>query len=139
MAHTHLANMKQKQKDQILIVIGGGKTTAIYSDALVEAFAGEGELKTRRASHVEPCADGWQADMAPMGGPILGPYALRQTALKAEVAWLEKHLTGAGKTIPPSSGAADEGLLPAAANREQGSASADPGSALACAIGREPQ
>lgn len=74
---------------EIFIVIGDGKTTAIYDDQLADALAGEGEMKTRRASNVEPCAGGWSADMAPMGGPVLGPFTLRGDALAAEVEWLK--------------------------------------------------
>lgn len=34
-----------------------------------------------------PCA--WQADLAPSGGPVLGPFTDRAAAIAAEVAWLE--------------------------------------------------
>lgn len=33
----------------------------------------------------------WWADMLPMNGPVLGPYATRQVALDAEVEWLDEH------------------------------------------------
>lgn len=64
---------------------------AIYSDALAGLLA-KGESQIIRASHVEPCAGGWSADLSPVQGPVLGPFPLRQTALDAEVAWLESHL-----------------------------------------------
>lgn len=48
-----------------------GDLQAVYSDDLAELFAGEA-LETRRASHVEPYASGWLADMRPVGGPVLG-------------------------------------------------------------------
>jgi hypothetical protein len=49
-------------------------------------------VKVKRASHVEPDRNGkWVADLAPVGGPQLGPYRLRQEALSAEVAWINKH------------------------------------------------
>ena len=45
-----------------------------------------------RASHVEPDPDGrWQADLRPVGGPVLGPFDRRSEALAAELAWLEAH------------------------------------------------
>lgn len=33
----------------------------------------------------------WWADLRPVGGPILGPYAGRDAALSAEKEWLESH------------------------------------------------
>ena len=37
-----------------------------------------------------PTADGrWTADLRPVGGPVLGPFARRSEALEAERAWLE--------------------------------------------------
>jgi hypothetical protein len=55
----------------------------------------EGDAKVTRASHVEPNpAGGWGADMAPVNGPMLGPFKLRSEALSAEVAYLENTLFG---------------------------------------------
>lgn len=46
-----------------------------------------------RASHVEPKMQGqriaWWADLEPVNGPLIGPFAKRSEALKAEVQWLE--------------------------------------------------
>jgi hypothetical protein len=48
-----------------------------------------GGLAIQRASHVEPDAQGqWLADLSPIGGPTLGPFATRSEALAAEEAWL---------------------------------------------------
>jgi hypothetical protein len=55
-----------------------------------------GTVDIRRASHVEPIADNpgkWGADLAPVGGPFLGPFDTRTAALAAEVAWLDNELT----------------------------------------------
>lgn len=76
---------------QIIKIANDGTITAIYSDELAELIA-QGEAMIFRASHVEPVGAAWIADLAPMGGPILGPFLLRQTALEAEVKWLESHL-----------------------------------------------
>ena len=72
------------------IKIAGGKLTFVYDDALAGLLT-EGEATVRRVSHVEPVPGGWTADMAPVGGPVLGPFPLRATALAAERAWLTEH------------------------------------------------
>jgi hypothetical protein len=68
-----------------------GSLAAIHDDALA-GLCDQGHAAVRRASHVEPVDGGeqvnWQADMSPVGGPVLGPYRLRSDALAAEVAWL---------------------------------------------------
>ena len=51
-----------------------------------------GQLSIRRGSHVEPTPDGqWTADLAPVQGPLLGPFPTRTAALNAEVTWLQEH------------------------------------------------
>jgi len=69
-----------------------GSVTTVYTEALdLDAL---GSVRCSRASHVEPTSDGrWSADLSPVGGPVLGPYALRSEALAAEVAWLERWLS----------------------------------------------
>ncbi|MBY0528012.1 MAG: hypothetical protein K2R98_31735 [Gemmataceae bacterium] len=71
----------------------------IEPNGLVRCLYGEeielralGALTIRRASHVEPDDEGrWLADLGPVGGPVLGPFALRSEALDAERDWLEDH------------------------------------------------
>jgi hypothetical protein len=59
----------------------------IYDEAL--DLRALGKLQITRASHVEPDAEGcWWADMAPSGGPVLGPFGTRGQALQAEKRWL---------------------------------------------------
>lgn len=54
-----------------------------------------GNLNISRASHVEPTKDGkWTADMAPVNGPILGPFETRKEALAEEVKWIEDNVFG---------------------------------------------
>lgn len=74
--------------EHVISIDDNGRMQFIYNDDL--AFLLElGASETRRASHVEPGSDGkWYADMAPVSGPTLGPFDLRQTALDAEVEWL---------------------------------------------------
>jgi hypothetical protein len=79
----------------IIVSSRGGVMRFIYSDALAPLVAEmtprEGDAQVlRRVSNVEPTADGrWTADMRLFdGGPVLGPFTLRQDALDAEVAYL---------------------------------------------------
>jgi hypothetical protein len=86
-----------------LVVTPAGAVRAIYGEALDLAVFGP--AITRRASHVEPDHEGrWWADLGPVAGPVLGPFAVRSAALDAEVAWLETHwLAGsAAEPCPPS-------------------------------------
>jgi len=74
-----------------LVVSPQGRTRAVYDEAF--DFATLGQVSIRRASHVEPTAQGqWSADLRPVGGPVLGPFAKRSQAIAAELAWLDSHL-----------------------------------------------
>lgn len=71
-----------------------GQVQAIYEETIDLSVLGS--LAIRRASRVEPDARGlWWADLAPVGGPALGPFRRRSEALAAERAWLEQHWLGA--------------------------------------------
>ena len=73
-----------------LIISSCGQIRCIYDDTL--ELAALGRVSIARASRVEPDAQGrWFADLAPLGGPVLGPFARRGDALAAEVAWLTEH------------------------------------------------
>jgi hypothetical protein len=66
-----------------------GRIKFIYDDSLAEIAQEVGELTIKRASHVEPVfGEGWEADMSPVGGPVLGPFFTRGAALEAEREWL---------------------------------------------------
>jgi len=68
-----------------------GSAITVYTEAL--DLSKLGQLSIRRASHVEPSANGaWKADLSPVGGPLLGPFEKRSHALAAEADWLEAHL-----------------------------------------------
>jgi hypothetical protein len=73
-----------------LVVDPVGRVRCVYSEALdVHAL---GRPMITRASSVEPDDRGlWHADLAPVGGPVLGPFGLRSEALQAERAWLAVH------------------------------------------------
>lgn len=73
-----------------VIITPGGEVRCLYGEAVDLASLGAPLL--RRASHVEPGPQGgWWADLSPVHGPTLGPFALRSRALAAEAAWLEAH------------------------------------------------
>jgi hypothetical protein len=73
-----------------LVIDQQGRIRGIYSEEIDLRMLGP--LVIRRASHVEPDGEGrWWADVAPVGGPRLGPFEKRSQALAEEVAWLEKH------------------------------------------------
>lgn len=77
------------------IIIGeDGTVQFIYADALAGAFDATGDMTTSRASHVEPAHGGrlWQADLGPVGGPVLGPFMRRADALAAEAEWLLREM-----------------------------------------------
>ena len=66
-----------------------GHARAIYTEAIDLAVLGT--LRIRRASHVEPDADGrWRVQI--IDGPELGPYDKRSEAIAAEIAYLEERL-----------------------------------------------
>ena len=68
-----------------------GHCQAIYDETLDLRQLGQPTIS--RASHVEPTAEGnWTADLAPVDGPLLGPFATRSQALDAEWAWLREWL-----------------------------------------------
>ena len=74
-----------------LVVDIRGAVRCVYAEDL--DLAAIGSVRITRASHVEPDEAGrWWADIAPAGGPILGPFARRSAALAAERQWLEQNL-----------------------------------------------
>ena len=75
-----------------LFIAPGGAIRCLYSEAIDLTHLGRPAIG--RASHVEPDEEGrWHADLAPVGGPKLGPFACRSQALAAEEAWLEDRWT----------------------------------------------
>jgi hypothetical protein len=80
-----------------VVLIKGGRIHFIYDDAM-RPLMDQGKTEVRRASYVEPINTPvgvkWQADMSPVGGPVLGPFDLRQQALDREIEWLNEHSLG---------------------------------------------
>ncbi len=73
-----------------LVIRPDGSVRCLYGEEI--ALSELGSCEIRRASHVEPTADGrWTADLGPVNGPVLGPFATRSAALTAEAAWLTSH------------------------------------------------
>jgi hypothetical protein len=74
---------------QLLISIGGA-LRCLYDEAI--DLSSLGQLNISRGSHVEPDHEGhWFTDLAPTGGPKLGPFSCRSQALVVERSWLEDH------------------------------------------------
>jgi hypothetical protein len=82
-----------------LVIDPHGDVRCVYSEEI--ELAALGQLVIRRGSHVEPDHDGrWWADLSPVSGPSLGPFARRTNALAAERDWLEHHwLVQPGQTV----------------------------------------
>jgi len=75
----------------LLIIDPSGQVQCLYTETIDLTVLGK--LSITRASRVEPDDLGlWWADLAPLGGPRLGPLASRSQALAAEIAWLETHI-----------------------------------------------
>ena len=71
-----------------LVIDSRGGVRAVYSELIDLRTLGRPVIV--RASHVEPAPSGqWLADLGPVGGPVLGPFAHRSSALDAERSWLE--------------------------------------------------
>ena len=71
-----------------MVVQRDGQVRCVYGETIDLSLLGP--LSIQRASHVEPDANGnWLADMAPVDGPVLGPFNRRSEALAAERDWLE--------------------------------------------------
>jgi|APCry1669189034_1035192.scaffolds.fasta_scaffold00134_5 hypothetical protein len=77
-----------------LFIRPDGSVQCLYDEKI--DLARVGTVDIRRASHVEPApldAGMWIADLAPVGGPFLGPFPTRSEALHAESSWLDAQMT----------------------------------------------
>lgn len=78
-----------------LIIDCAGNVTGIYGEEI--DLSALGSISIKRASLVKPDGTGkWWADLAPVNGPLQGPFDRRSQALAAEVTWLEEHLFAMG-------------------------------------------
>ena len=79
-----------------LVIDPTGEVRCVYDEAL--PLAELGRLTIARGSHVEPDIAGlWTADLSPVGGPLLGPFATRSAALDVEREWLEHNWLSHGQ------------------------------------------
>jgi hypothetical protein len=77
-----------------------GQVVCLYGEAIDLACLGQ--VVIQRASHVEPDAAGtWWADLTPLNGPRLGPFAYRSQALAAETEWLHQFLFSSAGLLTP--------------------------------------
>ena len=73
-----------------LVISPHGTVRALYSEEI--DLAELGRVSITRASHVEPDQQGhWFADLAPINGPVLGPFERRSEAFEEEQSWLTAH------------------------------------------------
>lgn len=73
-----------------ILISPSGTVRCVYAETI--DLRRLGRVQIRRGSHVEPTDDGhWTADLSPVNGPTLGPFASRKQALAAELAWLNKN------------------------------------------------
>ncbi|MBI1311633.1 hypothetical protein GC176_10090 [bacterium] len=73
-----------------LLIAPSGQIRCVYDETI--DLTALGNVHITRGSHVEPTADGqWSADLSPVGGPRLGPFSQRSSALEAERQWLDTH------------------------------------------------
>lgn len=73
-----------------LVIDPAGTVRCLYDETI--DLAALGLLSISRGSYVEPDESGqWKADLSPVSGPSLGPFATRSEALTAERDWLEAH------------------------------------------------
>jgi hypothetical protein len=74
-----------------ILIDARGQVRCLYGELIDLTLLGN--LSIQRASHVEPDNAGqWWADLAPAGGPCLGPFTKRSEALEAETTWLHQHV-----------------------------------------------
>ena len=70
-----------------LVITPKGTARCVYGEEIDLHVLGS--LTVARASHVEPDQPGrWLVDLAPVGGPTLGPFRRRSEGLAAERGWL---------------------------------------------------
>ncbi len=79
-----------------IVIEPGGAARCVYGEEIdLQAL---GSPTITRASHIEPDEHGrWYADLAPVNGPSLGPFAHRSEALDAEQEWLVHHWLESGR------------------------------------------
>ena len=74
-----------------VVIRPAGLVEALYDDCLDWAALGLPQI--RRASQVDADSSAhWYANLGPVDGPVLGPFATRREALAAEATWLEDNL-----------------------------------------------
>ena len=83
--------------DKIITVRADATIEMIHDDQLC-ALQSQGAATITRASFVEPGDASknldpllWYADLAPIGGSVLGGFDTRERALAEEVAWINRN------------------------------------------------
>src|SRR4051812_24532470 len=91
------------EQELVIDVSPDGRLAFVYDDALAELLL-DGTPSVVRVSRVEPIVIGpgagdlvvWSADIGLVGGPVLGPFLSRSSALSAERKWIETNYLNRG-------------------------------------------
>lgn len=77
-----------------VFILPDGTIRFIYDDSL-KWLSSESNIFLKRASHIEANVNDnkveWFADLSPVNGPLLGPFASREESIEAEKHWLHKY------------------------------------------------
>lgn len=77
-----------------IFILADGTVKFLYYDEL-KPLLDIGNVEVSRASHIDPekTENGlkWFVDLAPVGGPKLGPFETRDEAIAAEIDWLSQN------------------------------------------------
>lgn len=99
----------ERHRPMVAQINSVGELVFAWQDEVAdEALLDLGEVVIATASYVEPApmriekegndsagwgwAWGWTADLSPVGGPVLGPFTMKNDALEAERNWLDANL-----------------------------------------------
>ncbi len=76
-----------------IAVSDNGELQFVYSDMLYATLKDLGDTKIQRASHVEPLdGENWYATLLDGSKTVLGPFTQRQSALQAEIEYLQERI-----------------------------------------------
>lgn len=90
------------EKEVEILIQPDGTIVYIHNDTVASDFKSLGKIQIKRASNVEPTANGeWNVDLSPVGGPesLEQVFDNRTVALAEEVAYLKANFPQSIKTL----------------------------------------